>query len=94
MEHNDVFYLSKRRAIRFGQNKKCQIVREHCCYSHKVPAKTKDRVDHVATAVRIGTASFLKLMNLKSNKTQVFSVTMQEINKTLDEKYRSTRRHS
>ncbi|POS82238.1 hypothetical protein EPUL_005520, partial [Erysiphe pulchra] len=55
-------------------------------YSRKAPAETKKRKHHVATAIKIGGARFLKLVDLKRNDTQIFSITMREIKNALDVK--------
>lgn len=88
MERNDVTYLSKKRVIRFGPKKNGLIVREKGWYQDGAPESVKKIIRHAATATSVIGAVFIALTKQakKTKGSQIFAVTMKDINKALEQK--------
>ncbi|KAI0991159.1 hypothetical protein K3495_g17028, partial [Podosphaera aphanis] len=88
MEHNDVVYLSQERAIRFGKSKNGLVMRELGWYENYAPNRIKNKVRHVATATNMMETELLAIISSDTlhNNTEIFAVTMQDINKALEVK--------
>ena len=86
MEHNDVIYLSKRRAIRFGSKEDGFIVKEKGWYNSPRPTTAQKRLQEIAAATKIMAADFVKLIKSTKNKKgiEVVAITMSDINKALE----------
>ncbi|KAI0996107.1 hypothetical protein K3495_g12074 [Podosphaera aphanis] len=86
MEHNDVIYLSKRRAIRFGSTKNGLIVREKGWYETNPSTILKEKIRHITAITRVTGTEFLSLMESAKKKcdTHLFAISMNDINKALE----------
>ncbi|KAI1003431.1 hypothetical protein K3495_g4780 [Podosphaera aphanis] len=85
IECNNVVYLSKKRAIRFGSNPNSLIVREKWWFEDKAPSDVRSQIGHVATTIKVMAANFLRLFNSVEgeNGCQVFAITVEDLNKAL-----------
>ena len=105
MEHNDVIYLSRKRAIRFGGKKHGLVVREKGWYGAGAPHQVKAKVATIQSMKMIIGCHFSAEVNrarkatAKARRkredpattpanaiTQVFAITMADINKALEVK--------
>ena len=90
MEKNDVVYLARKRAIRFGSRKQGLIVREKGWYEHRAPHSVMSRVAHVkigAAVMMIGSHfSALVKRSRRDPGVTIGSATIRDINKALEAK--------
>ncbi|KAI1006366.1 hypothetical protein K3495_g1852 [Podosphaera aphanis] len=85
MEHKGVVYLSQERAIRFGKSRNDLVMRELGWYENYAPNRIKNKEKHVATATKIMETELLAPISSDTlhNDTEIFAVTMQDMNKAL-----------
>lgn len=94
MEKNDVVYLAKKRAIYLGSKKHGLLVRESGWYDSGAPNEVQQRISHVksstATMVMgsIFSAYVKRLRKTNDPDAKIFSATMKDIHKALEEKSR------
>jgi hypothetical protein len=89
MEHNDVVYLARKRAIRFGNKKNGLVVREKGWHENHAPHQLKARIANIRDARMVmGCLFAAEVKNARKDRTitQVFAVTMADINKALEVK--------
>lgn len=90
MEQNDVIHLVKKRALRLGRRKDRLVVREKGWYEGRVPHQVRQRIAHVREGrLVMGTVFALEVKRVAQNsqaETQVFSASIDDINKVLKPK--------
>ena len=90
MEKNDVVYLAKKRAIRFGSRKRGLVVREKGWFEDRAPPQVMNRIAHLkvgAAVMMIGSHfSALVKRSRKDKSVTIGSATIRDINKALEAK--------
>ncbi|KAI0996563.1 hypothetical protein K3495_g11619 [Podosphaera aphanis] len=86
MEHNDVVYLSKKRAIRFGSTKNGLIVKEKGWYESHPSTDLRKKIKQITSIARVTGTEFLSLMESAKKRcdTRLFAITMNDISKALE----------
>ena len=94
MEANNVVFVAKKRAVRFGSKKHGLVVREKGWFDTRAPNVVKNRIASVkrGTARQVIGCQFAAIMKRarKDPGTRIFAATMADINKALEVKRKQT----
>lgn len=94
MEHNDVTYVAKEHAIRFGDDPDALLVREKGWLDSYAPKEIRQRVRPYQDAVSVTAATFgaiLRRARRVRNGTQIMAISLEDIRKALREKAKLTK---